>query len=50
MGMIVSGISGAILLAVGSNMVVPIGLQIGSLFDLGGIAAMMVCFSLADGQ
>jgi hypothetical protein len=50
MGVIVSGISGTALLAVGSNLVIPIGLQIGSLLDLMGIVAMMVCFSLADGR
>jgi hypothetical protein len=50
MGIIASGISGAALLAIGSNMVVPIGVQTGGLVDLLGIAAMMLCFCLADGR
>jgi hypothetical protein len=50
MGVIASGVSGIGLLAIGSNMVVPIGVQMGGLIDLLGIAAMMLCFCLADGS
>jgi hypothetical protein len=45
----VSGLGGATMLALGSDMVIPLGSMIGSLCDLAGIASVMVCFGLMDG-
>jgi hypothetical protein len=45
----VSGLTGAAMLAFGSNMVIPVGSMIGSMCDLAGIASVMVCLGLMDG-
>jgi hypothetical protein len=47
--MIATGLGGAALLAIGSDMIIPIGYGIGGILDLAGVASMMVSFSLADG-
>jgi hypothetical protein len=46
---IATGLGGAALLAMGSDMIIPIGYSVGGLLDLAGVASMMVSFSLADG-
>ncbi len=46
---IATGLGGAALLAMGSDMIIPIGYGIGGILDLAGVASMMVSFSLADG-
>ena len=46
---IATGLGGAALLAMGSDLIIPVGYGIGSLLDLAGVASMMVSFSLADG-
>jgi hypothetical protein len=50
MAMFISGILGASMLAIGSNLVIPVGVEIGSLVDLAGVASMMVFLGLADGK
>jgi hypothetical protein len=50
MGMVISGAAGAALLVVGSNLVFPIGIEIGSFMALLGVGSMMVFFGLADGE
>jgi hypothetical protein len=50
MGMVISGAAGAALLIVGSNLVFPIGIEIGSFMALLGVGSMMVFFGLADGE
>jgi hypothetical protein len=47
--LVTSGLAGAGMLALGSDLVVPIGAMMGSLCDLAGVAAAMVFFGLADG-
>jgi hypothetical protein len=47
---IISGLAGAAMLAFGSNMVIPIGSGIGSVFDLAGVASVMVFLGLMDGE
>jgi hypothetical protein len=46
---IATGLGGAALVAMGSDLIMPIGYGIGSFLDLAGVASMMVSFSLADG-
>ena len=46
----ISGVLGAALLVVGSNLVVPVGIEVGSFIELVGVGSMMVCFGLADGE
>jgi hypothetical protein len=48
--MLASGIMGAALLVVGSNLIIPVGVEIGSLFDLAGIASIMMFLGLAEGE
>jgi hypothetical protein len=50
MSMLLSGVVGASLLAVGSNLIIPIGVEIGSLMDLAGVASIMLFLGLADGK
>jgi hypothetical protein len=45
-----TGIGGAALLAVGCDMVVPIGSGVGGVFDLEGVASVMVFLGLMDGE
>jgi hypothetical protein len=45
-----TGIGGAALLAVGCNMIVPIGSEVGGAFDLAGVASVMVFLGLMDGE
>lgn len=47
---IVSGLGGVAMLAFGSNMVIPVGLGISGICDLAGVASMMVCLGLMDGE
>jgi hypothetical protein len=47
---VVSGTLGAGLLAVGSHLIIPIGVEVGSLLSLLGIGSMMLSFGLADGE
>jgi hypothetical protein len=47
---LLSGIGGAILIAIGSNFVVPIGTAAGGLLDLAGVASVMMCLGLIDGE
>ena len=47
---IVSGLGGAAMLAIGSNLVVPIGTGISSVCDLAGVASVMVFLGLMDGE
>jgi hypothetical protein len=47
---IVSGLGGAAMLAVGSNMVIPMGTGLGGIFDLAGVASAMVFLGLMDGE
>jgi hypothetical protein len=46
----ISGTVGAALLAVGSHLIIPIGVEIGSIFSLLGIVSMMLSFGWADGE
>jgi hypothetical protein len=46
----ISGIGGAAMLALGCNMVVPIGSGIGGICDLAGVASVMVFLGLLDGE
>jgi hypothetical protein len=50
MAIFISGVVGAALLFVGSNLVVPVGIEVGSFIELAGVGSMMVCFGLADGD
>jgi hypothetical protein len=45
-----SAIGGAVLLAIGSNFVVPIGSAVGGMCDLAGIASFMMFLGLLDGE
>jgi hypothetical protein len=45
-----SAVGGAILLAFGSNFIVPIGSAVGGICDLAGIASLMVFLGLLDGE
>jgi hypothetical protein len=47
---VVSGTVGAALLAIRSHLVIPIGVEIGSILSLLGIASMMLSFGLTDGE
>jgi hypothetical protein len=47
---VLSGVLGVALLAVGSNSVIPIGVGIGSVVSLLGVASMILAFGLADGD
>jgi hypothetical protein len=44
----VSGTTGTPLLAVGSNIVIPIGAQLGGLLNLAGVLSMILFFGLAN--
>jgi hypothetical protein len=46
----VSGLVGAAMLVVGSNMFVPVGAGVGGVFALAGVASVMVCLGLVDGE
>ncbi|MGA2795391.1 MAG: hypothetical protein ABSE69_18090 [Roseiarcus sp.] len=48
--LIVTGLVGAALLALGCDLIVPLGSGIGGLFALGGIASAMVFIGLIDGE
>jgi hypothetical protein len=48
--LIVTGLGCAAMLALGSNLVLPLGSFVGGLCDLIGIASGMICFGLADGE
>lgn len=45
-----TGIGGAALLAVGCDMIIPIGSSVGGAFDLAGVASVMVFLGLMDGE
>ena len=47
--LIITGLAGAAMLALGSNLVLPLGSAVGGLCDLLGIASAMMFFGLADG-
>ena len=47
---IVSGLGGAAMLTFGSNMVIPLGSGISGVFDLAGVASVMVSLGLMDGE
>jgi hypothetical protein len=44
-----AGLAAAVLVAIGSNLVVPVGQGIGSLFDVLGVGCAMVFIGMADG-
>jgi hypothetical protein len=46
----VSGFAGAFLLALGSDMILPVNGALGGLCDLGGVASTVVFFGLVDGK
>jgi hypothetical protein len=48
--LIVSGLGWAAMLALGSDLVLPLGSFVGGLRDLVGVASGMICFGLADGE
>jgi hypothetical protein len=48
--MIASAIVGVILIAVGSNFVVPVGTGVGGMFDLAGIALIVMFLGLIEGE
>jgi hypothetical protein len=48
--LIVTGLVGAALLALGCDLIVPLGSGIGGLFALGGIASAMMFIGLIDGE
>jgi hypothetical protein len=48
--MFVSALGGTVLIALGSNFVVPVGAAVGGIFDLAGIALMMMFFGLIEGE
>jgi hypothetical protein len=48
--MILSGLGGAALIALGSDMVFPLGSAVGGVCELAGIASAMVFFGLMDGK
>jgi len=47
---ILSGLGGAAMLALGSNLILPVGSAIGGVCDLAGIASAVVFFGLMDGE
>jgi hypothetical protein len=47
---VLSAIVGAVLVAIGSNFIVPIGSVVGGVCDLAGIASLMVFLGLLDGE
>jgi hypothetical protein len=48
--MVLIAVSGTALIAIGSNLIVPVGNAIGGVCDLAGIVSMMVFLGLTDGQ
>ena len=46
----VSALGWAALIALGSNFVIPVGAAAGGIFDLAGIALMMMFFGLIEGE
>jgi hypothetical protein len=44
----VSGVGGAVMFALGSDMIVPVGKVIGSLLDVAGVVSLVVCFGLLE--
>jgi hypothetical protein len=48
--MIASAVGGAILIAVGSNFVVPVGTGVGGVFDLAGITLLVMFLGLIEGE
>jgi hypothetical protein len=48
--LIATGLGAALMLALGCNLIVPMGSGIGGLCDLAGIASAMTFFGLADGE
>ncbi|MGA2793017.1 MAG: hypothetical protein ABSE69_05710 [Roseiarcus sp.] len=48
--LIATGFVGAALLALGCELIVPLGSGIGGLFALGGIASVLVFIGLIDGE
>ena len=46
---VTTGVAGAAMLALGSDLVIPVNNVIGGLADLAGIASVMIFFGLADG-
>ncbi len=47
---VASGLFGVAMLALGSDLILPVSALVGGLCDLVGVASTMVCFGLADGQ
>jgi hypothetical protein len=47
---VLSGVGGTCLIALGSNLVIPIGSALGGVCDLAGIVSMMMFFGLIDGN
>jgi hypothetical protein len=43
-----SGVGGAVMFALGSDMIVPVGKVIGSLLDVAGVFSLVVCFGLLE--
>ena len=50
MGIAISGITGIVLLAIGSKFAMPIGVELASFVELLGVASIMLSFGLADGE
>lgn len=48
--LIISGLAGAALLAVGSGFILPMGAMTGGLCDLVGVASIMVFFGLSESE
>jgi hypothetical protein len=50
LSLIVSGLGCAAMLALGSELILPLGSAVGGLCDLVGVASGMVFFGLAEGE
>ena len=50
LSLIVSGLGCAAMLALGSELILPVGTAVGGLCDLVGVASGMVFFGLAEGE
>lgn len=48
--LVATGLIGAAMLALGSDLILPVSALVGGLCDLVGVASAMVCFGLADGE
>jgi hypothetical protein len=48
--LIITGLSGAVMLSFGCNLIVPVSSGIGSLCDLAGVTSMVAFCGLMEGQ